>query len=101
MKRASQTKKFNISGHIVDCVTVSGLALIVGKSRRTIIRYEDTGVIPKAIIVYKGIRYYPVEFAKSLAPLIKALPGNTKPSAEQLSQINLLFRTEREKYANK
>ena len=97
--RASRTKKFKVAGRIVECVTVSGLALIVGKSRRTIIRYEDTGVLPKAIIVYEGTRYYPVELAKALAPAIRALPGNTRPSAEQLARINLIFKQERDKYA--
>ena len=100
MSRASNTKKFKIAGRLVECVTVSGLALIVGKSRRTIIRYEDTGVIPKTFIIYKGVRYYPVELAKNLAPTIKALPGNTKPSAEQIAHINLIFKNEKDKYAD-
>lgn len=98
--KASRTKKFNVNGHLVECVTVSGLALIVGKSRRTIIRYEDTGILPKAIVVYEGVRYYPVELAKALAPAIRALPGNAHPTAEQLARINLIFKQERDKYAN-
>lgn len=100
MKRASKTKKFNVNGHIVDCVTISGLGLIVGKSRRTLIRYEDSGILPKAIVIYQGVRYYPVALAEALVPAIKALPGNTRPSAEQLTEINRIFKTEREKYAS-
>lgn len=100
MKRASRTKKFNVNGRIVECVTLSGLGLIVGKSRRTLVRYEATGILPKAIIVYQDVRYYPVALAEALAPVIKELPGNTRPSAEQLAKINLIFRTEREKYAS-
>ena len=101
MRRASKTKRFNINGHIVECYTISGLGLLVGKSRRTLVRYEDTGVMPKAIIVHEGIRYYPKSLAEALVPAIKALPGNTKPSAEQIANINRLFQIEREKYASK
>lgn len=82
---------------IVEVVTVTGLARIIGKSRDTVLRYERTDVLPMAPIMVGTKRYYPLSLAKRLSPLIEKLPRNRKPDAELLVEINRLFKEERNK----
>ena len=97
MNRLETTLK--VGNQIVTAVSVSGFAKVVGKSRNTILRYERNGILPQAIFFVWGHRYYPKSLAVEVAPLIQKLPLNTKPPQEIISQINLLFTKEREKYA--
>ena len=82
---------------IVDVVTVTGLARIIGKSRDTVLRYERTDVFPMAPIMVGTKRYYPLSLARRLVPLVARLPGNKKPDAELIAKINLVFKEERDK----
>lgn len=84
----------------MEVVTISGLAEIVGKSRKTILRYEQTGVFPPALFTMKNYRYYSVTLAKKLAPLVNKLPLHKKPDAELLAEIARTFNEERSKYAS-
>ena len=94
-------KTLNIGGEPIKMVTVMGLAQIVGKSRRTIQRYEEVGIFPPAPIIYKDRRYYSLALAHKLRPLVMLIPGNKKPPAELLTEINKLFNEERNYYASK
>ena len=80
---------------IVDVVTVTGLARIIGKSRDTVLRYERTDVFPMAPILVGTKRYYPLSLARRLVPLVARLPGNKKPDAELIVEINRLFKEEK------
>lgn len=80
---------------IVDVVTVTGLARIIGKSRDTVLRYERTDVFPMAPILVGTKRYYPLSLARRLVPLVARLPGNRKPDAELIVEINRLFKEEK------
>lgn len=80
---------------IVDVVTVTGLARIIGKSRDTVLRYERTDVFPMAPIMVGTKRYYPLSLARRLVPLVARLPGNKKPDAELVVEINRLFKEEK------
>lgn len=80
---------------IVEVVTVTGLARIIGKSRDTVLRYERTDVFPMAPIMVGAKRYYPLSLAKRLVSLVAQLPGNKKPSAELIVEINRLFKEEK------
>lgn len=82
---------------IVEAVTVTGLARIIGKSRNTILRYEQSGVFPLAPIMVGVNRYYPLSLAKKLVPIVAKLPGNRKPDAEVLVEIDRLFKEEKSK----
>lgn len=93
--------RLNVNGVLVDAVTITGLARIVGKSRNTILRYERTGVFPPAPLVVGTYRYYPISLANKLKPLVLRLPPNTKPDAELIAEINKLFKEEVQKYAKK
>ena len=93
--------RLNVNGVLVDAVTITGLGRIVGKSRNTLLRYERIGVFPPAPLVVGTYRYYPISLVKSLAPIVEELPLNTKPSAEVLAKINLVFKQEVQKYAKK
>lgn len=98
-KRSKQTTLI-VNGVMVEAVTVAGLAEIIGKSRVTILRYERTDIFPTAPIMKGQLRYYPISFARRLAPLVAQLPPHKKPEPELLVEINKLFKEEREKYAN-
>lgn len=82
---------------LVEVVTVTGLARIIGKSRNTVLRYEQLEVFPLAPITVGNNRYYPLSLAKKLAPLVAKLPCNRKPDAELLVEINRLFKEEKSK----
>ena len=82
---------------IVDVVTVAGLAKIIGKSKNTILRYEKSDVFPMAPIMVGAKRYYPLSLARRLVPLVERLPGNRKPDAELIVEINKLFKEEKNK----
>lgn len=82
---------------LVEVVTVTGLARIIGKSRNTVLRYEQQDVFPLAPIMVGTIRYYPLSLAKRLIPLVAKLPGNRKPDAELLVEIDRLFKDEKSK----
>lgn len=82
---------------LVEVVTVQGLAKIVGKSRDSILRYERANVLPLAPIMVDSKRYYPLSLARNLAPLIARIPGNRKPDAELIVEINRLFKEEKNK----
>lgn len=82
---------------LVEVVTVTGLAMIIGKSRDTVLRYERTDVLPMAPLMVGSRRYYPLSLAKKLVPIIARIPGNRKPSAELIIEINKLFKDERDK----
>lgn len=82
---------------IVDVVTIVGLARIIGKSRDSILRYEKSDVFPMAPIMVGAKRYYPLSLARRLVPLVARLPGNRKPDAELIVEINKLFKEEKNK----
>ena len=99
MSKRKFSKRVALKGTVVEVVTISGLGEIVGKSRTTLLRYIRTGVLPEAPFTLNGYRYYSVELARKLKPIIQRLPLNTKPSAEDLVQINSLFKEEIARYA--
>lgn len=82
---------------IVEVVTVVGLARIIGKSRDSVLRYERTDVFPMAPIMVGAKRYYPLSLARRLAPLVARIPGNRKPDAGLIVEINRLFKEEKDK----
>lgn len=82
---------------LVEVVTVTGLARIIGKSRNTVLRYEQSDVFPMAPITVGNNRYYPLTLARRLVPLVKKIPNGRKPDAELLVEINKLFKEERSK----
>ena len=82
---------------IVEVVTITGLARIVGKSRDSILRYEKADTFPMAPIMVGTKRYYPLSLAKRLAPLVARIPGNKKPDAGLIVEINKLFKEEKNK----
>lgn len=82
---------------LVEVVTVTGLARVIGKSRNTVLRYEKTDVLPVAPIMVGAKRYYPLSLARKLAPIISRLPINKKPDAELIVEINRLFKEEKNK----
>lgn len=84
---------------MVEAVTVSGLAEIIGKSRNTVLRYERNGVFPQAPLMLGQLRYYPLSLAKKLVPVVEKLPLHKKPEPELVILINKLFKEERDKYA--
>lgn len=98
-KRSLRTT-VKVNGVLVEVVTISGLAEIVGKSRKTILRYESTGVFPPALFVIGNYRYYSVTLAKKLVPLVNRLPLHKKPDAELIAEITRTFNEERNKYAS-
>lgn len=88
----------NIRGvGLVEVVTVTGLAQIVGKSRNTILRYEKMDIFPLAPIRVGNYRYYPTSLAKRLVPLVSKIPNGRKPDALLLVEIDKLFKEEKSK----
>lgn len=82
---------------LVEVVTVTGLARIVGKSRNTILRYEQLDVFPLAPIMVGNNRYYPLTLAKKLIPFVQKIPNGRKPNSELLVMIHKLFKEEKNK----
>lgn len=82
---------------LVEVVTVTGLGRIIGKSRNTVLRYEQLNVFPMAPIMVGNIRYYPLSLARRLVPLVRKIPGNRKPDADLLVEIDRLFKDEKNK----
>lgn len=94
-------KSLKVNGVIVEALSVTGLARMVGKSRDTILRYEAQDTFPLAPIYKNGIRYYPVSLCKRLIPLVALIPGHKKPDAELVTAITRVFNEEKAKlYAN-
>lgn len=86
-----------VNGIMVEVVSISGLAKIIGRSRDTILRYERTDVFPLAPIMKGSYRYYPVSLAKRLVPLVGKIPRNKKVDSTVLVEISKLFKEERDK----
>lgn len=86
---------------LVEVVTVTGLAKVIGKSRNSVLRYENTDVFPMAPIMVGSIRYYPLSLARKLAPIVAKFPKNEKPCSELLVEISRLFKEERDKLCQK
>lgn len=82
---------------LVEVVTVTGLARIIGKSRNTVLRYEQTDIFPLAPIMVGSNRYYPLSLAHKLVPLVSRLPNGRKPEPELVATINKLFKEEKNK----
>lgn len=82
---------------LVEVVTITGLAHIIGKSRTTILRYEREEIFPSAPIVVMRHRYYPLTLAKRLVPLVMKIPGYKKPDVELIVEINKVFKEEKSK----
>lgn len=82
---------------LIDVVTVTGLAKIIGKSRNTILRYEKNDVFPMAPIMVGTRRYYPISLARRLVPLVARFSSNRKPDAGVIVEINRLFKEEKSK----
>lgn len=80
---------------LVDVVTVAGLARIIGKSKNTVLRYEQLDVFPLAPIMVGRNRYYPLTLARRLVPLVRNIPNGRKPDAELVTEINKLFKEEK------
>lgn len=84
-------------GVLIEAHSVTGLARIVGKSRDTILRYEEKGIFPPAPIMFGVVRYYPDDLCKELIPLVKKIPTNKVISAKLIAEIHKLFKTQKEK----
>lgn len=95
-----QSKKVTVAGKVVEVLTVSQFARVIGKSVRTVKRYEQLDIFPGAVLYIDHIRYYPVDFARQVALLVAKIPGNVKCPAELRVELNRLFAEERSKYAN-
>lgn len=98
-RRSNQTTLI-VHGKMVEVVSVTGLAHIIGKSRDTVLRYERKDVFPPAPILKGSYRYYPVSLARKLVPLVEKLPLHKKAEPELIAEINKLFNEERMKYAH-
>lgn len=96
-KRRALTKRFKINGLVVECTTAQGLADIVGKSKDSILRYEELGIIPDAPLRVKNIRYYPLSLCERLKPIVDQFKSNRPPSAELQVQVTLIFNDEKQK----
>ena len=90
-------KRFRIGGILVVATTAAGLANLINKSKDSVLRYEKTGILPPAPIIYRGRRYYPLSLCSKLAEIIKEFPPNKPPSAELIQKITILFNTEKSK----
>ena len=97
MFKKTNTKILKVNGRLVECCTVKGLADILGKSRDTIMRYEDMGYFPTAPLRLGGYRYYPVSLAKRLRAVVQKFPINKAPSAELRVEVTKIFNEERSK----
>ena len=95
--RRTLTKRFSFQGRIVECTTVQGLDDIVGKSKDSILRYEELGVFPQAPLVYGNIRYYPLSLCERLRPLVAQFKSNKSPDAELRRQVTVVFNEEKQK----
>lgn len=95
MKKRSNCYSFTINGVVIEAYTIAGLARCLGKSKDTILRYEEKDVFPLAPFSKNNIRYYPVSLAKKLVPIVKQIPSNRPPSAEIIIEINKLFKEEK------
>lgn len=94
-------KKVNVNGVIVEVTTALGLSRIVGKSKDTILRYEELEVFPPAPFMKGSVRYYPISLCKRLIPLVKRIPGNRKADADLIMEINKVFKEETERLCQK
>lgn len=93
---SNTAKKVRIGDSLTYIITIKDLALIVNKSRNSILRYEAKGVFPPAPIRIGTSRYYRVEFCEKLCEYVDQFEGSIRPSAELIVQINQLFKEERE-----
>ena len=101
MRRKCSTQLMIKGVGIVAVTSVTGLARILGKSRITILRYEDKGVFQDAPIKVGPNRYYPLSLANRLVPIVKMFPLNAPPSAELVAKVNQIFNEEKEKLCPK
>ena len=97
MRKRSKHKTLKVNGVMVDAVTLAGLAEITGKSKKTLVRYEQTEIMPQAPLMFRGVRYYPVTLAQKLKPLFDTIGGGHKTPAETTIEINKLFKEEVDK----
>lgn len=97
MKKMS--KKVKICGKVVEVTSVSGLAMIVGRSRATILRWEKEEVFPPAPIILGTYRYYPLGYCSDAAKIVKDFQTNKAPRPELITRLNKLYKEEIEKYA--
>jgi hypothetical protein len=99
-KVRDNSKTFKINGKLVSCLTITGFAREVDRTSHTIRRYEKEGVIPDAPIRYNSIRYYPKTLVERVKPIILNFPQYKEPDPEDITRIHLIFKEERERYAN-
>lgn len=98
MRRNNPTSiTLNVNGLRVESVTILGLARIIGKSRTSVLRYEKSEVFPPAPLKVGNVRYYPISLARRLIPLVDQIPQYKKPDASLISEINKVFKEERNK----
>jgi hypothetical protein len=94
MRRAKHIFRLTVNGKLIEAVTIAGLALIVGKSKDSILSYEKKGIFPSAPLVSNGVRYYPIRLAKGLVPIVNKFDGARRPSDNLIVEINKLFKKE-------
>lgn len=95
-KKRTLTKKLLVKGVIVEATTMAGFAERVNRNKRSILRYEQLGILPVAPLSLKGVRYYPLRLVERVAPLIARLPLHKKPDPELLVEINKVFQQEKQ-----
>ena len=98
-KRAKRTlsKRLMVAGNLVEVISVSAYAAIIGRTRLTVIGYERDGKFPPAPISYKGVRYYTESLAYRIKPIVRKFPQCLKIPDRLQVAINIVYREEREK----
>lgn len=109
MSKTVKRIKVMIGDKMMDAVTATGLAAMLGISPQTIRVYEQRGLLPVAnyrmrptetLFDKKGKRLYSIELAKALVPIFQKEinRGTITPDATK-QKIKDLFTNERLKYA--
>ena len=96
------TKILNVGGKLIKAVTIEGLARIVGKSKDSILRYERLEVFPPAplLVGERNVRYYPVDLAKKLVPLVAKIPSYKRADSSLIFEISKCFKESKEQISN-
>jgi hypothetical protein len=79
MKQAGGRRvRVRVNGHVVECVTIGGLAAVFNRTPHTLRCWQRSGLIPPAPFLlrsddYRAVRrLYPIELVDALVPVVES-----------------------------
>lgn len=102
-------KKITFKGRVLEVMTIQELAQTIGRSVKTVYKYEERGILPLANLRGKpsiskngkripGRRLYTTELASKLKVIFSRVSQGVEIEGETKRLIAVAFQEERQKY---